>query len=222
MFVSLNIPKMTQRVRQLSDIRGSQFQTDAEIQDLLEDSFDQLYMSIAELDENYFLKQAENQVATDDVIVFPSDFYKIKLLERGNGGDYYHPIYQKTLAELSGIESPYFDWSYSEAVPYGFALFPDHLKLYPSGSGDGYKFRLSYIRDPMAISSASLQKSWEKALIYKTAYTITAIQDNPRVSLGDLAKEYQDNIMNWASNRNRGPRVIQDLERHQGYFFGGY
>ena len=215
MFASLNLTTLTNKVRLLSDKRASNFVNDEEIQGLLADSFDMLFMKIADLDENYFLKTSDILDAQNGEIALPQDLYQLRLLERVSG-DYSFPIYQKTLAEVSGISNPY--WNYSgEAVPYGFVLFSDKLKIYPLDSAQGYRFRLSYTRDPMALGDEKLQKGWEKALSYKVAYSVTVIQQDPNANLADLAKQWEDLVVKFASNRNKGPRVIADLERHSAY-----
>ena len=221
MFASLNVPELITKVRLLSDKRGSNFVNDAEITSLLEDSFNMLFMELVRQDEGYYLKQSEPITPQDDNIAFPNDLFKIKLLERLSGS-YTYPVYQKTLAEVSGVDSPYFDYSYDLPVPFGYVVFADKLQLYPKGVGDGgFKYRLSYFRDPMTIQNDVLELAWTRYLTYKTAYTVSVIADNPRTMLADLALEWQNNIKAFASNRTTGPRVIADLEHRHGFWHGG-
>ena len=215
MFVSLNIPTMTAKVRLLSDQRNSNFTTDEEIKSLMQDVFEQLFNELTLLNEGYFLKQADIKPTNKNEIVFPNDLYKVQLLERIDG-DVTYPIYEKTLQEVSGVSAPLI-YGYIAPNPYGYILFQDRLKLYPEDSVEGLNFRLSYSRDPLTVETDKIQKTWEKYISYKTAYIITTIQDNPRASLADLAMEYQNNIKEYASERNRGVRTIQDLERYGEY-----
>ena len=112
MFQSLDISVMSDKVRLLSDKRGSAFVDDGEIQNLMEDSFELLFNMLVETNENYFLKSEDVTADANDQIYFPDDFYKIKLLERRSGTHSY-PIYQKSIQEVSGIDSPYYDYAYT-------------------------------------------------------------------------------------------------------------
>lgn len=219
MFASLDVPKMLKRTRFLSDKRNSGFASDDEIEEQLQDAFDMLYLELVEQNEGYFLEQTDILPTNQNEIVFPHDFYKLRLLEKVTGNSRF-PIYEKTLAEVSRVSNPIvYEWV--SPVPYGFVMFQDRLKIFPIESAAGQKYRLSYIKDPMSFSEgALLQKTWEKALIYKAAYSLTVIEQNPNMALADLAKEWQDKIRDFASERNTGVRVVQDLEDYQGY--GGY
>ena len=58
-----------------------------------------------------------------------------------------------------------------------------------------------------------MQKTWQKYIEYKTAYTITTtLEQNPNMALADLARELEMKIKNIASRRNTGLRTIQNLE----------
>ena len=219
MFASLSVSALITRARTLSDKRGSQFMNDTEIEALIQDSFDMLFMELVEAREGYFTTQTEPAIPTNkNQIAFPADLYKVRLVEKAEGDNCNYPLRERTLREVSGVTGAYFDYSsYSSTIPFGYVIFNNHLKLYPADGVAGTKFRLTYARDPLAVGNEKLQKGWEKYLAYKTAYTMTCIEDNPRVSLGDLAKEWQDKIKDWASQRDTGPRTVTDLDgRHGG------
>ena len=220
MFTSLDIPKLVEKTRLLSDKRGSDFMNDDEITSLLQDTFEQIHAELVEANEGFFIAQTEPAPPVNkNEIVLPNDLYKIRLVEKYESDTCFYPIRQKSLRELSGISGSYFDYSsYSSSVPAGYAIFSDRIRLYPKDSVSGQKFRITYAKDALDISNASLQKSWEKFLSYKTAYLITTIEDNPRQSLGDIALEWQKNIIKWASQRDTSPKTIVDLDHKQGIY----
>ena len=222
MFASLDVPALTQKVRLLSDTRGSTYVTDQEIADLLSDSFDILHNSLIESDQGYFMRETDNLSPTNgNELVFPPDLYKIRSVLKVSGA-FYYPIYQKSLSEVVHIDSPIIS-AFTGPVVSGYVLFPDRIKLYPKDSVSGLQFRLVYSTDPLPLAGGSMQRSWEKYLSYKTAYTISVLQQNPNTQLADLALEWREAIKQSASNRNTGTRVVKDLETaHYGGFFTGY
>ena len=212
MFQALNLPELIEKTRNLADIRDSSFQSDSEIQDLLEDSFDLLFNKLVKLNENYYLKETEVTAQAGGDIPLPDDLYKIRLLTKKENGI---PIYEKSLAELTQDDNPVLtDYIYSSPEFTGYCFFPSKIRVFPRESSQGVKFDLYYVRDPLSIQNENLQKSWERYLAYKTAYIITTLQQNPNHSLGDLAKEQQRAIEIFAKARNTGIRKIRDLERN--------
>ena len=219
MFASLNVPKLTSKVRLLSDKRGSMFVNDAEISSLMQDAFDMLHAELVEAHEGYFTAQTEPAEPTNkNEIVFPDDFYKVRLVEEYESDSCHYPLSEKALREVSGIEGNYFDYStYSSSHPYGYVIFSDRIRLYPKDSVGGQRYRLTYAKDVLDVANASLQRGWENHLTYKTAYVITCLEDNPRQALGDLAMEWQQKIMKWASERDSSPKTIVDSDHQQTY-----
>ena len=247
MFVSLDIPAMTAKVRLLADKRDSEFVSDTEILDLMEDSFELLYNKLVDLNEGYYLQQVDVRAGANSEIIFPDGrgnlslkdgspapaLYKLTLLEKVDG-DKTTPIFEKTLQEVSQVSSSIV-YDYISPIPFGYVLFNDRLRLYPLESAQGLMFRLSYSRDPLIENdpksetnpvakdrtlkreNTMMQRTWEKYISYKTAYTIGVIEENPKQALGDLALELENKITGFASQRNRGVRVVQDLEYHRGY-----
>ena len=214
MFASLNLPKLINKVRLLSDKRGSQFVTDQEITDLLGDSFDLLYLKLIDLNEGYYTKQTEELSPTNgNELQLPLDMYKLRLVKNVSCD---RVLPEKTLREVEGINGNWYDWL-SVSSQYGYVLFPNHIRIYPKESAGGSKYQLTYARDTLDIESESIQKGWEKYLSYKTAYTVTAIEDNPRVSLLDLAKEWQDKVIEFAAVRDSSPKTVVDVESGNPY-----
>ena len=218
MFASLQIPALISKVRLLSDKRGSNFVNDDEITTLLQDAFDMLHAELVEAHEGYFTAQTEPATPTNkNEIVYPDDLYKVRLVEKFESDTCHYPLSEKALREVSGISGAYYDYStYSSSLPYGYVLFSDRLRLYPADGVSGQRFRLTYAKDVLGVANASLQKGWENHLTYKTAYVITCLEDNPRATLGDLAKEWQEKIIAWASERDSSPKTIVDLDGRQG------
>ena len=220
MFASLDIPAMTAKVRLLADKRDSDFVNDDEIKTLMQDSFDLLFMELVEANENYFLKQTTLKPVNKNEILFPDDLYKLRAVEKVEGNIEYI-VYEKSIEEVSGVDNPLVV-GYSTPLPFGYVLFPNSLKIYPEDSSEGVDFRLSYIRDPLTIESDKMQKTWEKFISYKTAYTIGVVEENPKPALGDLALELSHKIKQFASQRNTGVRTIKDLERPTYHGYGSY
>ena len=211
MFKSLNIEKIRNSARLLADKRGSNFVNDSEIDSLIQDSFDMLFLKLIQHNESYYLKESEDmQTTNQNELVFPDDLYKLRMVKRQDG--FSHPVKEVTLQEVANLDSSYWDSYWNIPTAYGYVMFPDRLKLYPTQSVAGMTFRIFYARDPLSINNESMQIGWEKFLSYKTAYKIGVIEENPRVSLGDLAKEWEEEIKTFSAQRNTGIRTVTDLE----------
>ena len=143
----VNMPSLLQGIRVLSDRRHSNFLNDEELTDLVRDSFQELYNDILTLKTGFLLKQNmdELSVVEGNKIMFPSDFYKLILLEQKYGPENYIPLREKTLEEVSQVSNSYFS-GYLPSV-FGYVMFDEFLKVYPETGNEGYRFRLSYGRD---------------------------------------------------------------------------
>ena len=101
---------------------------------------------------------------------------------------------------------------------FGYTNFVDHIKVWPEDSVSGLKFRLSYTRSPLPLTSEKLQSSWVHYLSYKTAYLITSIENDPNIALKEQADTWRVRIQNWASQRDSSPKVIAQIAgEYQGY-----
>ena len=208
----LDVDRLIARVRSLSDIKASGFNTDAEIRELLKESLDELVCSLVERNEGYFLKRTEDLTPTNkNQIMYPADLYKVRLLEQSFGGDHYEPVPLKTLAELSGISSYTLFYGYYGPRVYGYSNFEDHVKVWPEDGVSGLKFRLNYTRSPLALTTEKLQSSWQNYLSYQVAYLITTIEHDPNMGLKDMADKWRNMIQNWASQRDSSPKVIAEI-----------
>ncbi len=211
MFKSLNLDKIRTYARVLADKRGTDFLNDDEINSLIEDSFDMLFLKLVQRNEAYYLKESEDMRTTNkNEIIFPDDLYKLRMVKRQDG--FSHPVKEVTLQEVANLDSSYWDAYWNIPTAYGYVMFPDKIKLYPTESVSGMTFRLYYARDPLSIENESMQKGWEKFLSHKVAYKMGVIEENPRPALGDLAKEWEEEIKNFSSSRNTGIRTVTDLE----------
>ena len=202
------------RIRQLADKRGSQYLNDPEITALIKDTFDLLFMELVEANEGYFVKETDPITPiNDNQLPLPDDLYKIRLVKNTTCD---RVIDEKTLREVQGLDSNFYAY-YGTNTNYGYVLFSNHIRVFPKDSTRGSKFQIVYARDPLSLANETLQKGWEKFLIYKVAYTIGAIEDNPKVALADLAKQWEEKIKEFAAERDSSPKQVVDLERHTWY-----
>ena len=212
MFKSLDLPTIITKTRLLADKRGSNFVNDAEVESLVKDSFDMLFLNLIQANESYYLKETEPAYPTNkNELMFPDDLYKVRMLKRQDG--FSHAVKEVTLQEVASLDSSYWNARWNIPTAYGYVMFPDRIRIYPTEGVSGMLFKLFYARDPMSIANETMQKGWENYLSYKTAYTIGVIEENPRTSLGDLAKQWENKIMKFASERNTGIKTVTDLEQ---------
>ena len=153
----IDVPANIARIRILSDLKDSQYQTDADIENMMNEVKDELVGSLVEKHQNFFLKRVDI-VPEGNKLLFPADLYKVSLLEQVYGNNNYRPIYQKTVEEVSEITGVYYFDEYYPGI-FGYVLFPDHLELHPEEGAESYKFRLAYLRDPMNVMSCLLYTS---------------------------------------------------------------
>ena len=212
MFKSLDIPKIRDKVRLLSDKRNSDFMNDNEIDSLIDDTFQLLYLKLVQANENYYLIESEDMNPVNkNEIPLPDDLYKLRMVKREDG--FSHAVKEVTLQEVSSLDSSYWDSYWQIPTAYGYVLFSDKIKIYPTNSVSGMTFKLFYARDPMATQNEKMQVGWENFLSYKTAYLIGVTEENPRADLADTALEWQNEIKKFASERNTGIRTVTDLEQ---------
>ena len=130
MFKALDVPKLVKKVRVLADLRASMFLNDAEITDLLQDAFTFLHAELVEAHEGYFTAQTEPAEPTNkNELVFPNDLYKVRLVEKYESDSCSYPLSEKTLREVTGVSGLYYDYAYSEPIPYGYVIFTEAPNL---------------------------------------------------------------------------------------------
>ena len=219
MLTQINFPELIGKVRSRADLVDSQFQTDDEIKDIIEDSFSELYNEILRLKAGFFLKEVDDlQPVEKNKIIFPDDLYKIRLLEQKYSENHYRPIKRRTLEEVSGISGVYFD-SNELIYPtvYGYVNFDDHLRIYPQESAESYRFRLSYGRD-IDLETHPMREEIFRYLKYQSAYICSVVAQNPNDRLLQIASSWRNGILKWFSERDRTKRGIQDTYNAYGVY----
>lgn len=219
MLRSLDIAKITSSAKALADLqKGSQFQTDAEIEDRIKEVFDHLYLKIA--DENQGFYQAEVIINSDDQarLMFPDDMYKIRQIDYQSGGEFWYALRRSHLPEAAEAEGiNLLSYYYGGYIPAGtiYVLFPTYAQLYPRDYAKGKPYRLTYAKDPNVLLSDpenKLPAGMEHYLAYQVAYLLGVIQQNPNQELGQMAQGYMKSCLEWASQRDTSPQCVQDVD----------
>ena len=210
MLSQINFTELTQKIRSLSDLVDSEFQTDEDIKDKIEDCFSELYNDILMQKTGFFLKEVDDlEVVEENKIVFPTDLYKIRLLEQKYSDTYYRPLKKRTLEEVSAISAPYFYEDIYYPSIYGYVLFDDHLKVYPKDGASSFRFKLSYGTD-IDLNTHPIRDEIIRYLKYQSAYICTVVAQNPNDRLAQLASGWRLGILKWYSDRDETKRGIKD------------
>ena len=212
MLRSIDIPSLITQIRSRADLKGTAFNTDEEIQDLISDVFSELYNGLIELNEGYFLKTSDILTPENrNELPLPNDFYKLKLLNQVLDENTRIPIQRRSLREVSQYSGfVYFHYEYGRS-PYGYVLFSRMLKLYPVDSVSDYKFEMEYYPETPELAEAEMEKTFENYLKYQVAWLTGVIQQNPNPDLEKMAMKFRSSIMQWASMRDDSLKVIRNI-----------
>ena len=205
----LNVDDIIEKAKTRADLRNSEFLNNDDWEDLVSDSYNDLYNDILDLKTGHFLVELDDLEPDDEGRIFlPTDFHKMRLFSQKLGTNHYCPLMQKTLIEVSNSSLIQY---YFGSVAFGYILFDDHLKVYPIDSSKSLKYKMDYGK-ALDIYGDQVNNLFFRYLKYQAAYLATVIDKNPNDGIGAIANQWRSKILKWASVRDSSPKVVKDYE----------
>lgn len=141
--MATSLTQLRTQARQKADMINSAFCTDAEVNDMLNLSYAELYDILVSTYEDYYFVETTFTVQSGSVYELPADFYKLRGIDLMEGGAYYNiPKYQ--WAERNAYDNNVLN-AYAGYANVRYRIAGSNLRFYPEQSVSGRTFRLFYI-----------------------------------------------------------------------------
>ena len=222
MFKSLDYDAILKRVKHTADVKNSDFSDDTDFKAWIQEAFDELYGEITTTRQGYFtpdpvIRDSDNQ----GKLYIEATWYKIVLLEAMYGSRGV-PIRRVSKREGSEVTNTiHYNLSVGLVnVPYGYALFDNHIQLYPASSSSNRKIRITFENEIPDVASGRLQQGWENYLVYMAAYLALLSQDRQRLDLLQRANTWKRNVIRFSRHRDQSTGVLRGAGESQN--FGGW
>lgn len=201
--------------RQRADQEDGYFIADSELTGYINASSSELYDILVGTFSDYYTAEQLTTIAVDGYqIAIPSDFYKLRGLDRDNGGNW-------TTLRMFNFEDRN---KFNNAFPYTsfaspgvrYRVFGQNILIEPRTSAPG-DYRLYYIPayTPMTTDSDTFDgiNGWEEYVVVDAAIKMMQKEESDPSVLISQKKALMDRIEAMASNRSAGdPEVITDMQ----------
>lgn len=218
----MNLQELITQVRRRADMENTQFVTDIEVIDYINSSASELYDILVSKFEDYYTKDPLNfTISTGNTFELPSDFYKLRGVDRDFGGGNYAALErfnfnQRNRQNLS-VQRPV-----TRNTSARYRIFGNKLLITPELSAQG-DYRLWYVPQyqPLTLLPDELDvvMGWEEYVIVDAAIKCMQKEESDvSVLLNQKAALYQ-RIEVMAANRDAEiPDTITDVYRAGGFW----
>ena len=212
---TLNVDSLVERVREITDLKDTQFVTDDEIGHYLNRAYKSLYNEIVEANEDYFTKTIRFRSITNE-LVLPLDFYKLRAIDLYYGNFFY------TLSPVALRERESYQFSSSFYRPYNvrgcsdlyrYNIEGDKITFYSQLRGSESDFIMHYVPKPKTLGEgARLPEGWENYIILKAAVMCRVKEESSYRELAMLAEEELNRVRKLCVERDHTqPETIIDV-----------
>lgn len=221
------LSQLQTRARQRADMVGSTFVTDAELTNLLNQGFAELYDLVVSAFEDYFTINTTFSVTSGDTYTLPENFYKLRGLDFSVNGSYRAcREFQFNDRNNSTRDTA---WMSNTASPRSYRIMADSLLLQPTTSALG-DYRLWYVPSPTFLVGSSdtvptsLSKfGWDEYIVLFAAERMLSKEESSITDIQGERAEIANRIQAMASNRQVDQSsTIQDVSGYSTSRWGWY
>ncbi len=199
---------------------NSTFVSDAELTTWINQGLADLYDTVVNAFEDYFITITTPTVASGSTIPLPADFYKLRGLDYNNNGTY-QALREFSFNERnSSAEGSSFIYLYNQSRQY--RILGDNIMLLPEGASVGL-YRLFYVPAPtmLAVDASVLAPSlskfgWDEYIVLFAAERMLSKEESSITDVQGERAEIANRIIAMAANRQvEQSETIQDVRATQ-------
>ncbi len=220
------LAELKTRVRERCDMENSTFISDSELTTYINESYAELYDLIIATYEDYYTVEVDLTASNQDgVLTLPSDFYKLRGLDRslGSSNEDYITVYKYNFNERNVKDSAPHRLRAAQGLYVEYRIVKNEIKLTPKASSDGdyrlwYMPQIAFLVD--GTDTVDAPAGFDEYIVIDAAIKCLVKEESDTMALDRAKALMTKRINDMAVNRDADqPEAISDTQDRAGQWY---